>query len=193
MRVHPWIVSILSVLAFSLDRSGFAQSEGMGNLPSQGDGSNPYYPAGPVPDPAVLEPSRPRRRRVRMGLGIRLRRVKTGDRVTRPTARLGREFRPLKTASPSTLTRRNFGFFGPTTRRAGITQTSIIVTPITANPTKRGSDRTWLRKPLPPPGWGPSFFPWIRACFTARSWGTSTGCPRREVTPVETITAAWPR
>lgn len=49
MRVHPWIVSVLSVMALSAGQSGFAQYEGLGASPYPGETGSPYSPTGVLP------------------------------------------------------------------------------------------------------------------------------------------------
>ncbi len=59
MRVYPWIVSVLSVMALSAGQSGFAQYEGMGGMPNPGEAGGPYYPAGPLPPGGLGFPGDP--------------------------------------------------------------------------------------------------------------------------------------
>lgn len=47
MRVHPWILSVLSVMALSAGQSGFAQFDGLGGMPSSGGPGGGYSPADP--------------------------------------------------------------------------------------------------------------------------------------------------
>ena len=45
MRVHPWIVSVLSVMALTVGQNGFAQYES-GGMPGSGEAEGPYAPVG---------------------------------------------------------------------------------------------------------------------------------------------------
>ncbi len=55
MRVHPRIVLILSVAAFSVCRIGMAQPGGFGSLPSDGNNGGAFAPPGALP-PGALPP-----------------------------------------------------------------------------------------------------------------------------------------
>ena len=182
MRVHPWIVSILSGLAlWAGGQAGLAQQGGLGSIPGGENAGMPLYPPSPAAPGMMgygysrqpIPPSRPRLRR-RPGLGIRLPPGRMAGRAINPPRSLGRGFPRSRTVSPNTPMKGDFGFFAKTIPPADISPTSITATPTIAGPIPPRWGQSSLRKIMLPGGLPPSSFPWTPACFTTPSWATFT-------------------